>query len=102
MLTMSHAAGPSEPAVRDMTLGELLRRAAQSAPDRLALIAGVPDPAARRRWTYKELLDQSLRTARALQKRFKPGERVAVWAPNIPEWVMWNSAAPWPAWSWSR
>ena len=37
----------------------------------LALIAGVPDPAARRRWTYKQLLDQSLRTARALQKRFK-------------------------------
>ena len=26
--------------------------------------------------------------ARALSTRFEPGERVAVWAPNIPEWIM--------------
>jgi len=87
-LTEAHTKGPSTPATRDLTLGQLLEQAAQRAPDRLALVAGVPDPAARRRWTYKQLLEQSLRTARALQKRFKPGERVAVWAPNIPEWVM--------------
>ncbi len=54
----------------------------------MALIAGVPDAAARRQWTYAELYAQSLRTARALSQRFKPGERVAVWAPNLPEWVM--------------
>jgi fatty-acyl-CoA synthase len=87
-LTEAHTKGPSSPPTRDLTLGQLLEQAAQRAPDRLALVAGVADPTARRRWTYKELLDQSLRTARALQKRFKPGERVAVWAPNIPEWVM--------------
>ena len=87
-LTEAHTKGPNSPATRDVTLGQLLEQAAQRAPDRLALIAGVADPAARRRWTYKELYDQSLRTAKALQKRFKPGERVAVWAPNIPEWMM--------------
>ena len=87
-LTEAHTKGPSSPSTRDVTLGQLLEQAAQRAPDRLALIAGVPDQAARRRWTYKELYDQSVRAAKALRKRFKPGERVAVWAPNIPEWVM--------------
>src|ERR1041385_6210426 len=67
-LKMSHVAGP--------------------APDRLALISGVPDPALRRHWTYAELYREAQRTARALLTRFKPGERIAVWAQNIPEWVM--------------
>jgi fatty-acyl-CoA synthase len=88
MLTMSHAVGASEPAVRDITLGELLRSAAEAAPDRIALIAGVPNPADRRQWTYAELYAQALRTARALRARFEPGERVAIWAHNIPEWIM--------------
>jgi len=87
-LTLSHTKGPSEPPLRDITLGELLAWAAQTTPERIALIAGVPDPAARRQWTYAELHAQALRTARALRTRFKPGERVAVWAPNLPEWVM--------------
>src|SRR3984957_16639832 len=88
MLTMSHAAGANEPAVRDITLGELLQWAAETTPDRVALIAGVPDKANRRQWTYAELYMQSVRTARALRARFEPGERVAIWAHNIPEWIM--------------
>jgi fatty-acyl-CoA synthase len=43
MLTMSHAVGPNEPAVRDLTLGELLQWAAETTPERIALIAGVPE-----------------------------------------------------------
>ncbi len=85
---MSYAVGPTEPEVRDLTLGDLLTWAAESAPDRVALISGLPDPAARRQWTYAELHSASLRTARALLQRFRPGERVAVWAPNSPEWIM--------------
>ena len=88
VLTESHARGPQVPALLDTTLGELLARTAAATPDRLALIAGVADPALRRQWTYAELHAQSQRTARALLSRFKPGERVAVWAPNLPEWVM--------------
>ncbi|REJ75817.1 MAG: AMP-dependent synthetase, partial [Acidobacteria bacterium] len=57
-------------------------------PDNTALVEGVPDAAARRRWTYTELLADSERVARALATRFAKGERVAVWAPNIPEWVL--------------
>ena len=82
----------SEPVV-DTTVGQLLRDAAADAPDRTALIAGVPDPGQRRRWTYAELLEESERAARALLARFEPGERVAVWAPNIPEWVILEMGA---------
>src|SRR3954464_8681219 len=87
-LTESHVAGPATSAVRDITLGRMLEQAAKSAPERIALIAGVPDPALRRQWTYAELYDAAQRTARALLRRFKPGERIAGWAQNLPEWVM--------------
>ena len=83
-LTLSHTRGPTEPPLRDISLGALLAWAAETTPDRLALIAGVPDRAARRQWTYAELYAQSLRTARALRALFEPGERVAVWAPTCP------------------
>jgi fatty-acyl-CoA synthase len=87
-LTESCVAGPRTPALRDVTLGQLLGQAARSAPDRIALIAGHPEPALRRQWTYSELYAEAERTARALLTRFKPGERIAVWAQNLPEWVM--------------
>jgi fatty-acyl-CoA synthase len=74
--------------LHDLTVGELLRDAAADAPASVALVGGDPDPAQRRRWTYAELLRDAERTARALLGRFEPGERVAVWAPNVPEWVV--------------
>ena len=87
-LTTSYwPADTSEP-VLDLTVGDLLRQTAAACPDRTALVAGVPDPAGRRRWTYAELLAQAEDVARALLGRFEPGERVAVWAPNIPEWIL--------------
>jgi fatty-acyl-CoA synthase len=88
VLAESYVAGPTTPEVREMTFGELLRKAAEVAPDRPALIAGVADPALRRQWTYTELYGEARRTARALLTRFRSGERIAVWAQNIPEWVM--------------
>ena len=74
--------------VEEQTVGGLLRWAAAQAPDEVALVAGTPDPAQRRRWTFGELLAESEQVARALASRFGPGERVAVWAGNIPEWVV--------------
>ena len=87
-LAPAHTVGPDEPALRDMTLGDLLAWAAMTRPDRTALVAGHPDPAQRRSWTYAELYTQSLRVAHAMHARFQPGERVALWAPNSAEWVM--------------
>jgi fatty-acyl-CoA synthase len=80
-------ADTSEP-ILETTVGSILRDAAARTADLPALVEGVPDPTARRRWTYGELLDQAERVARALLGRFAPGERVAVWANNIPEWVL--------------
>ena len=82
----------SQPVV-DLTVGDALRGAAAQAPDATALVEGVADPAARRRWSYAELLEASERAARALLGRFAPGDRIAVWANNIPEWVILELAA---------
>ena len=52
--------------------------------NRIALIAGVPDPAARRQWTYAELHSEAQRTARALLRRFDepdPTDRLDVRSP---------------------
>jgi fatty-acyl-CoA synthase len=78
--------------IRDTTIGSVLRDAAVRAPDKAALIDGDPDRQGRR-WTFAELLADAERAARALLTRFAPGERVAVWAPNSPEWVMLEFAA---------
>ena len=39
------------------------------------------------------MLEASERAARALLGRFAPGDRIAVWANNIPEWVILELAA---------
>jgi fatty-acyl-CoA synthase len=79
--------------VHDDTVGTLLRSAAEQTPSTVALIEGVAEPADRRRWRYSELLEESEQMARALLGRFAPGERIAVWANNIPEWVLLEMAA---------
>jgi fatty-acyl-CoA synthase len=87
-LTASYwPADTSEP-VLDLTVGLLLRQTAAAVPDRTALVAGMPDAAARQRWTYAELLADAERVAHALLAHYQPGERVAVWAPNLPTWVL--------------
>jgi acyl-CoA synthetase (AMP-forming)/AMP-acid ligase II len=92
MMTSYWPADVSEP-VLETTVGGILRAAAAAQPGSPAMVAGVPDPAARRRWTYAELLAEAERAARALTARFAPGERLAVWAPNLPEWVILEYAA---------
>ncbi len=87
-LTVSHATGPSTPSLTETTIGQILRDAAAAAPDRPAIIEGIPDEATRRQWTFAELDAQVDRVARALLTRFTPGDHIAVWAQNIPEWVM--------------
>ncbi len=93
MLTTSYwPADTSEP-VLDTTVGGVLRAAAAIAPDQPAMVGGLPDPARRSRWTYAQLLADAEQAARALTARFAPGERVAVWAPNLPEWIVLEYAA---------
>ncbi len=72
--------------LRDLTVGDLLREAAHDSPAVVGLVAGVPG--VDRRWTFSEMLAEAEQVAAALLARFSPGERVAVWAPNLPEWVL--------------
>ncbi|WP_306204595.1 AMP-binding protein [Actinoplanes sp. RD1] len=91
MAVSYHAADRSELG-REQTVGSLLRWAAEQAPDIRALVEGTGEDDARA-WTYAELLADAERGARALLGRFAPGERVAVWANNIPEWIVLEMAA---------
>jgi len=74
----------TSPPYRDVTVGELLTRLAASLPTHDALVyEGQP------RYTFAAL-DQEARTiARGLMALgVKRGERVVVWATNVPEWVV--------------
>jgi fatty-acyl-CoA synthase len=77
----------------DCTIGALLRDAAAAHPQAEALVEGLADGTTGRRWTYGELLRDAEGAARALATRFQPGEKIAVWAPNSPEWVLLEYAA---------
>jgi fatty-acyl-CoA synthase len=92
-LTKSYWPADTSALIVDLTVGEALRQAAAEAPDTTALVAGAPNPRERRRWTYADLFGQAERAARALLGRFDPGDRVAIWANNIPEWVVLEYAA---------
>ncbi len=70
------------------SIGALFTRVVAEVPDRDALVAGAADPGQRRRWTYRELAAEADRAARALLTRFEPGQHVAVWSVNRPEWVV--------------
>ncbi len=74
--------------VLDTTVGGVLRAAAAACPDRIALIAWGAAPAERRSWSFAALLRDAQDTARSLLARFRPGEHVAVYSGNCPEWVL--------------
>lgn len=71
----------------DLSLGAALGAVAAACPDRCALVEILPSGEPGRRWTYAELYDWSRRTAQALLTRFAPGERIAVCADNVAEWI---------------
>jgi len=80
-------ADPSQP-VLETTVGGVLQAAAEAAPDRTGLVFARETGHVRQRWTFAELLTESERAACALLARFDPGERIAIWAPNCPEWLL--------------
>lgn len=74
--------------LHETCVGDILRIAAAETPNAVALQEADSDGTLGRRWTYAELLSDSERLAHALLTRYRPGERIAVWAPNIPEWII--------------
>ncbi|MEE2777765.1 MAG: AMP-binding protein [Acidobacteriota bacterium] len=84
---LSYVPADDSSPVLESTVGGILREAAEQSPDAVALVEGTPG-INRRSWTYAELLRDAETVARALATRFEKGERVAIWAPNIAEWVL--------------
>ncbi|MDR6855872.1 AMP-binding protein [Variovorax guangxiensis] len=92
-LTQSHWTADPSQALLEITLGDLLRRLAREVPERVAFVEAVADAGARRRWTYRQLLEDALQVAAALLRRHRPGDRIAVWAPNCAQWVLLQHGA---------
>jgi fatty-acyl-CoA synthase len=85
MPRFSYAHGTSTEPLLGETIGASLRRAAERVGDREALV----DVTSGGRWTYRQLDDQVDVLARALLGLgVTKGERVGIWAPNLPEWVL--------------
>jgi len=80
------AQGGAEPEA--VTIGEMLRRSTERDPGAMALKELGYDGEIGRTWTYGELLADSERLARALASRHEEGARIAVYANNVPEWVI--------------
>jgi acyl-CoA synthetase (AMP-forming)/AMP-acid ligase II len=88
-------ADTSQP-VLELTTGDLLRQAAGDAGAQTALIEVAPPGtpsltgAGRtgRQWTYAQLLAEAEQCAHWLLTQFTTGERITIWAPNIPEWII--------------
>jgi fatty-acyl-CoA synthase len=84
-VTESYARGEDAPALLDETIGANLDRAVAAFGDRDALV----DVPTGRRWTYAELgADTDRLAAGLLASGVARGDRVGVWAPNCPEWVL--------------
>lgn len=71
-----------------MTIGELLRKRAAATPDLAAMKELTYAGEIARVWSYRDLLHDAERLGRALASRHAPGARVAVYANNVPEWVL--------------
>lgn len=87
-LTQSWCPAQTDEDIQDTTVGEVLRTAARRWPDALALQTANADGTLGRAWTQAQLLTASERLAGALLTRYRPGERIAVWAPNVPNWII--------------
>src|SRR5437773_4463286 len=72
------------PSYRDVTVGALLARLARELPDHEALVyANGP------RFTFERLEQEARTIARGLMAcGVERGERVVLWATNVPEWVI--------------
>ncbi len=78
-------ASPALPPFRDVTVGALLTRLAQALPDHEAVAYHQHSM----RWTFRTLEQEARLVARGLiASGVARGDRVAVWATNVPEWIV--------------
>lgn len=92
-LTTSHVPPQPGPDLLQITVGGLLRRCAASNPDKVILIEVDAACEPQRRFTAAGILARSEALARRLARDYAPGTRLALMAPNCPEWVIVEFAA---------
>ncbi len=92
-LKNSHFAAECDDVVLPSTIPSILHEAAHDSRHACALVEVTADGSRARRWTYEELARDTEKIALALADKFAPGERVAIWAPNAPEWALVEFAA---------
>src|SRR5262245_35260642 len=75
----------SSPWVDGLTIGQVLAETARLHPNRKAMVF----PQLGRRWTWRQFADDVDAAARGLiALGIQRGEHVALWATNVPEWVL--------------
>ncbi|MEK6303308.1 MAG: AMP-binding protein [Acidobacteriota bacterium] len=73
----------------NLTIGELFDRQCAAIPDKEALVYNYPEIGIDLRLSYRQYHHEVTRLAKGLLALgIQKGEHVAVWATNIPEWVM--------------
>ena len=91
-LSTSHFPAQGDAEVRNITVGGLLAEIAGRHALSVAMVDVSDNGSCDRQWTYGELLEEAERLALALSSRYAQGERIAVWAPNIPQWIFMEYA----------
>lgn len=82
---LAYARGEDNPPLLTETIGQTLARTTEAYGENLALV----DAPSGRTWTYREFRTEVLALAAGLLRHgVQAGDRVGLWAPNRPEWVM--------------
>jgi fatty-acyl-CoA synthase len=70
------------------TIGELLEQQAETRPDKEALVYNYPELGLNLRLNFRQYRDEVDRLSKGLMALgIAKGDHVAVWAPNVPEWI---------------
>ncbi|MGH1360669.1 MAG: AMP-binding protein [Burkholderiaceae bacterium] len=82
---LSHVSGRTDSALLTDSVAQALIRTADRLPDQEAVVFCESGE----RWTWREFAQRTDALAHALLKLgLKPGDRIGIWSPNRPEWLL--------------
>jgi len=91
-LSRSYFPAQIDAPIRLKTIADVLREKADERGDVVALRELLADSSIGREWSYADLLQDCERLGRALASRHEQGARIAIFANNLPEWVLMEMA----------
>lgn len=73
----------------ELPLGDLIHRIAARHPHREAVVYACHEEVENVRWTYRQLDEMASTLAYVLlTEGYQTGDKIAIWAPNSPEWIL--------------